>query len=482
MKKTKLVSLLGTFSKQEILRLDDFVKSPFFNKNKNVINLCEAVLPYWPDFESPKFTEENFFRKIFPNENFDYFKIKNVISDLYALTAEFLKISISQSRHLDSEINLLNALHDRRLDNIYSQREKKVKQQLRGAEVKDEDNYLRQYQLERVNIAHYKFSGSSYSFSSIQTEFDSFLEYSLTGLLRLYSKMLHNKNHGNINLDMKMFENVWSFARDLEFRDNPSCMVYKQIIALELSKDENEYRNLLKIKEMYCDNLPDEEMYYILLVQNSFAAYRLKLGDESYYTERFKAFREIIEHGFMDTSYLIFPNVISAYTSACMANEYEWAEDFLKKAQSGISPKEEKLNTINYCKGYLAYRQKDFGRALQLFSKTNFKLYLMKVMVKSYSARIYYEQNLYEQTISAVDTFRHYLKTEKMMAEEQKNAHYEFLRNLTELARLKFEGINKVNKEDLMILKKQTEKMSSNPLGSKNWLKEKINELVKNEV
>ncbi|HMQ77969.1 MAG TPA: hypothetical protein PKE39_00270 [Ignavibacteria bacterium] len=477
MKKTKLISLLGTFSKQEILRLDDFVKSPFFNKNKNVINLCEAVLPYWPGFESPKFTEENIFRKIFPNENFDYFKIKNVISDLYALTAEFLKVSISQSRPLDSEINLLNALHDRRLDNIYSQREKKVKQQLRGAEVKDEDNYLRQYQLERVNIAHYKFSGSSYSFNSIQTEFDSFLEYSLTGLLRLYSKMLHNKNHGNIQFDMKMFENVWQYAKEMDFSDNPSCLIYKQVISLELSKSEADYRKLLEIKEKYRKNIPPEEYYYILQEQNSYSAYRLKLGDENYYVERFRAFREMVEKKFMDTGYLIFPNVISAYTSACMANEYEWAEDFLKKAQSGISPKEEKLNTINYCKGYLAYRQKDFGRALQLFSKTNFKLYLMKVMVKSYSARIYYEQNLYEQTISAVDTFRHYLKTEKMMAEEQKNAHYEFLRNLTELARLKFEGINKTTFVDLAVLKKQIKQMSANPLGAKNWLIEKAGEL-----
>ena len=479
MRKTKLVSLLKTFSKQEIYRLDDFVKSPFFNKNKNVINLCEAVLPYWPEFNSVEFTEENIFSIIFPKEKFDYFKIKNVISDLYALTTDFLKFSISQSRHPDNEINLLNALHDRRLDNIYTQRERKIKQHLQNAEIKDEDNYLRQYQLERVNIAHYKFSGSSYSFNSIQTEFDSFLQYSLTGLLRLYSKMLHNKNHGNIQFDMKMFENVWQYAKEMDFSDNPSCLIYKQIISLELSKSESDYRKLLEIKEKYRKNIPPEEFYYILQEQNSYAAYRLKLGDENYYIERFRAFREMVEKKFMDPSYLIFPNVISVYTSACMADEYVWAEDFLKKAQSGISPPEEKLNTINYCKGYLAFRQKDFGKALSLFTKTNFRLYLMKVMVKSYTVRIYYEQNLFEQTISAVDTFRHYLKTEKMMAEDQKTAHYDFLRNLAELSRLKLEGIDKKTSVDLGILKKQIKQMSANPLGAKNWLIEKAAELKK---
>lgn len=477
MKKTKLITLLSTFSKQEINRLEEFVNSPFFNKNRNVINLCGAILPFWPDFNSVELTEEKIFKAIFPRERFDYFKIKNVISDLYALSAEFLKTAISQSRYLDGEINLLNALHDRRLDNIYAQREKKVKKQLLDAEIKDEDNYLRQYQLERVNIAHYKFAGSSYSFNKIQTEFDSFLQYSLTGLLRLYSKMLHNKNHGNIYFDMKMFDNVWQYAKEMDFSDNPSCLVYKQVIALELSKSETDYRKLLEIKEKYRKNIPPEEFYYILQEQNSYAAYRLKLGDESYYAERFNAFREMVENKFMDPGYLIFPNVISVYTSACMADEYDWAEDFLKKAQYGISPSDEKLNTINYCKGYLAYRQKDFGKALQFFSKTNFRLYLMKVMVKSYSVRIYYEQNLYEQTISAVDTFRHYLKTETMMAEDQKTAHYEFLRNLAELSRLKLEGINKKTSVDLGILKKQIKQMSANPLGAKNWLIEKAGKL-----
>ena len=124
MQKTKLISLLKTLSKQEIFRLGDFIRSPYFNKNENNIRLAEAVLDHWPGFDSPEMTEEEIFKKIFPKEKFDYFKIKNIISDVYSLAAEFLKISISQSRHLDGEINLLNALHDRKLDNIYRQREK----------------------------------------------------------------------------------------------------------------------------------------------------------------------------------------------------------------------------------------------------------------------------------------------------------------------------------------------------------------------
>jgi len=477
MKNTKLISLLKTFSKTEAGRLKDYVSSSYYNKNKHVTQLCNVVLGYHPEFDSLKLEDEKVYQKLFPGEKYEYFKLKNITSDLFALALEFLKLTAAEKKDVDNEINLLNVLHDRKLDNIYNQREKKVKQLLRNAEVKDEDNYLRQYQLERVNIAHYKFSGSSYSFNSIQSEFDSFLQYSLTGLLRLYSKMLHNKNHGNVHFDMKMFENVWLYVKDMDFSDNPSCLIYRQVIALELTKSESEYRKLMEIKVKYRKNIPPEEFYYILQEQNSYAAYRLKLGDENYYKERFTAFKEMLEYNFINAEYIIYPNFISAYTSACMANEFEWADLLMLKAQNGISPAEEKLNTIYYCRGFMAYRKKDFGKALQLFSKTKFRFYLMKVMVKSYTARIYYEQNLYEQTLSAADAFRHYLKSEKMMAEDQKAAHFEFLKHLSELTKLRLDGINKTNHEELDLLKVRISQMTANPLGAKNWLIEKAGEL-----
>jgi hypothetical protein len=185
----------------------------------------------------------------------------------------------------------------------------------------------------------------------------------------------------------------------------------------------------------------------------------------------------MVEHGFMEPGNVIFPNFISAFTSACMAGEYSWAEEYLKNFQDGISPAEEKLNTLYYCRAFIAYRQKDFGSALQLFSKTNFKLYLMKVMVRSYTVRIYYEQNMHEQAISAIDAFRHYLKTEKLMAEEQKTVHYEFMKLLNSLIMFKMGGGNKDDDIRHAMLNDQVMNMQGNPLGAKNWLIEKVNEL-----
>ncbi|MBK8554102.1 MAG: hypothetical protein IPL53_24865 [Ignavibacteria bacterium] len=150
----------------------------------------------------------------------------------------------------------------------------------------------------------------------------------------------------------------------------------------------------------------------------------------------------------------------------------------MKEFRDGISPPEEKSNTINYCKGFLAYRLKEYDKALEYFSKTNFKLFLTKVMVKSYTLRIFYEQDLFEQTFSAIDTFRHYLKSEKLITEAEKTVHYEFLKHLSELTKLKSEGAKHTANNDLIILRKQIKNMQSNPLGAKNWLIEKSENFI----
>jgi hypothetical protein len=80
---------------------------------------------------------------------------------------------------------------------------------------------------------------------------------------------------------------------------------------------------------------------------------------------------------------------------------------------------------------------------------------------------------MHEQTLSSIDAFRHYLKSEKMISEEQKNAHYEFLKYVTELSKLKAEHDKNKKYVDLSLLRKEIRMMQSNPLGIKNWLIDK---------
>src|SRR5690606_33629540 len=100
-----------------------------------------------------------------------------------------------------------------------------------------------------------------------------------------------------------------------------------------------------------------------------------------------------------------------------------------------------------------------------------------KVMVKSYMLRMYYEKDLHEQTLNAVDAFRHYLKSENMISEDQKAVHYEFLKNIMLLSNIKLEMSKKKKQIELMAVGKSINKMKSNPIGIKTWLLSKAAQL-----
>lgn len=475
---SKLLKTLKTFSKKELRRFGEFLNSPYYNKNTDIIKLFDELAKYYPKFIGEGLKMENIFKKIFLKQKYDYNKISNLNSDLYQLAKQFLKLIAFEKKGIEADIDFLSELHDRKLDIPYSQTEKIISKSLDDLKVKDEHYYFLRHGLNRLNTSHFKFEKSKYTFNSIQTEFDSFFKYSLAGLLRHYSKMLHNRNHGNINFNMEMFEPMLEYIKDKDFEESPSCMVYKRIIMLELYRDEKDYKKLLELKQKFEESISVVDMYYILLVINSFAVYRLKLGDERYYRDRFLAFKEISERNFFQSDTL-FPNFITTFSAACMAGELKWAEEYKEKFQPGILPVEEKENTLIYCEAFLSYVRKDNIKALELFAQTNFKLFLFKVMVKSYMLRIYYEEGMYEQAITAVDAFRHYLKSEKLISETQKEAHYEFLKHIAALSRLRLEsGINKDNDVAAVSLKKEISKMTHNPMGVKNWLLRKAGELA----
>jgi len=98
MKNSKLIQLLTTFDAREWQRFDDFVRSPYFNKNKAVSRLCRFLKEQTPELE---FSRAQAVEATYPSEikgNFDY-----TMHKLLCLAEEFL--AIEKFRSKDVEVN-----------------------------------------------------------------------------------------------------------------------------------------------------------------------------------------------------------------------------------------------------------------------------------------------------------------------------------------------------------------------------------------
>ena len=88
--KSSLIEAFKTFSPKEIKEFAEFVSSPFFNKNINVIKLFELIRKNYPEFESAKIEKEKIFSKLFPGKPYKDSTLRLLMYYLYELVEKFL--------------------------------------------------------------------------------------------------------------------------------------------------------------------------------------------------------------------------------------------------------------------------------------------------------------------------------------------------------------------------------------------------------
>ena len=107
-------------SEEELQQFSDFLRSPFHNKNKNVIQLFEIIKKHYPFFKSDKIVKEKIFKKLFPGRKYNDVVMRILISDLIKLSEEYLSCLSFFKKTLEEKKHLLYELRERKLDTLYN--------------------------------------------------------------------------------------------------------------------------------------------------------------------------------------------------------------------------------------------------------------------------------------------------------------------------------------------------------------------------
>ena len=473
MQNTKLIQLLRSMNTSEFREFKDFVVSPVFNKNKKIIVLFDAIKKYYPLFEAEPLKAENIFRKIFPGEDYDYFKLKNIISDLFGLGKEFLAFIHFRDISEVKEKFLLEQLRDRNLDNIFEITFKAYKKKLENISERDENYIFKCLELTEELHSFQIPKDPKTRLNFFQTELDYFLKYAVIRLLKFYNIMIHDKLQNNVNFDMKMFEEVMNYLRKNKTEDNPTLLVYYYIILLGTERNEKYFYELKEFKDRYFESLNRADRYMLFLHMANFCAYVYNnLGRTDFMYEHFLLSKENFDRGSIILGKVLYPDFLNHVKIAVRVNEFEWAENYIKKFEHLLS--EEKESTLNFCYGYISYKKGDPDKALDLLSRTNFPDFIIKIQVKILLLQINYEKEYYEQALMMIDSFRHYLQRERSIPDGSKESFYDFLKMTNDLIKLKTDADPVIKRFELQKLKENTGNMKSNQFGIKIWLNEKI--------
>lgn len=474
MQKTKLIQVLKSFSQAEIKSFKEFCRSPYFNKNKNITRLCDLLAKYHPEFDSKTLVEKKVFAKVYPGEEYNYSKLKNLSSDLFMLCFEFLKVNANENPELMSEIKLLRELRIHGLFNLYRKKIEHTGKLLNGIQKESEEHLLTKYFYENEKVNSTIIDAPADHLEQIKNHFESFLRLVLFRLLKFYNSQLHERNQNSFSYDLKLMKEVLEFLEKNPGENILLVDLYRRIILLQLNQDEENYKELKTIFNESHNKIDDSDSFLAYIILSGFCANRYNIhNDRKYMMEIYSLMKTSYISGKPILGKLLYPDFVHYVKTFVRAGDFKLAAKFINEWKDEL-PAEEKDNCLNFSYALINYLKRNTNKALIYSSKVNFSSFIMKVQARLLNIQILYSSGFYEQMRAAIDSFRRFVAKEKSLTEIYREAMLEFQRLIVNLAEI--HETNDINEKEFLLqkLKNNLNRMNANPFGIKMWLEDQL--------
>lgn len=476
MKNNQLIKLLKTFNSKEIKKFSEFISSPYFNKNKNVIKLYDVIKKAHPGFEQENLTKENLFSSIFPEKKYNDNTLRLLIHLLYERARRFLAQSRFEKDIYVYKEELASELFYRELYNESIKEIDKTISEIEKTDIRDQNYFLYKYSFEDYKLhCLRKMKQEKYekyiTKSSIETPFKNLTYSFFLNLLSYYSMALNHNKIYKIDIDTVHFEKFFSCFDYKLFNDSPLIQIHYNIIMIVKTNDEKYFYTVKNLVQKLEKSLDPVGLHSAYINMQNFCLGKITAGEKRFRRELFEIMKLNLEkkiHKYEPHMHQNFyKNVLR---TAAELKEFEWANDFIESYKNELHP-DIKEAVYFYCKAFLEAEKNNLEKSLDYLSTSKTDDILLKTDLKLLQARIYYELNCYDVLSSAIDSIRHFLKGNKFIPENKRLRFTTFIQCLSALnnARLKKDEI-KIHK-----LKDRIHKIED--LQWKDWFIKKIDEL-----
>ena len=197
---------------------------------------------------------------------------------------------------------------------------------------------------------------------------------------------------------------------------------------------------------------------------------RINKKESSYLNESFDLYKKSLEKEILYVNGEITPwtfkNIVSI---GVRQQEFDWTENFINQYGDKIN-KLYRLNAINYNLANLYFYKKEFNKVIPLLQKVEYEEIYYSLDAKALTISTYYELDEYMFLGSFFESFKNYLTRNKNISQSNKIRYLNLIKYTKKLVES-----SQYSKTKLLKLKEDIKADSS--IG-KNWLLEKVDELI----
>ena len=487
MHKSSLLEILRTFTKQELLKFEDFVRSPYHNKKENVVKLFLEIKNCAPDFPEDKLSKEKVWKIIFPDKEYNYGIMKNLIFDLNKLTERYIILVKFEEDKLSESKYLLTFLKEKNLTKLF----------LNKFDLIEKSNSTK-----RASIKINEYYGLWLELLILKSN--------VTNLSKQRNILLEVSS---LNLIINFLINSFKIFQNLEvaysnvnrnFKNNPVAVFLSQISpesfnqilenAKKISKADHFYLDLyykmycmftdtcgesyLCFKKLLFDNLSklvknDQRDLHFCLVSANEKVTDPELNQPD---ERLSVFDSMISlniltepHGVM-SEHIFIHYVSLAFHSFDMKRINAFSDKFVNKLEDNV-----RNNTIKYVKSLNLFAEGKYEESLNEISGIDPNYFIMKLYLRYIKGRCLYKMEDYEMFLNEFDSVKHFIKNNDKLNERLKIKLEKFYYFLNLLFKLRED----FNEFELTKLKKETVGFYINEW---NWVLDEIENIEKLKV
>jgi hypothetical protein len=468
----KLVALLTKFSKHDLNRFYKLVHSPYFNEQEEISILYRSLHPLLKEGPAAleSLTKEEVAKAVWPDMPFNDSRLRHLASDLTRLALRFLVLKEREMRPWEDLPDLQVQLQDPALKKHSDSIDRQLEELLDSKQHLGSHHYLSGFRIHRTWYGQATQSGrksdSSTHLAASEYHLDVFY---VIQKLKLYEEWLTLKATRHTEKGFSEPEGFWQQAQ--KFRDVPLVSLYLTIIqCLENMEEEGHFFDLLNLLEQLGTQLTDQDRREGYQTAQNYCAFKINSGKTTYYEQMFRVYQKmletnlLLENGLLPEGY--YKNII---TCGLRTGAFAWVEQFINEYSALLPvPLRENARTFNLANLYS--HQKQHRKVIELLQNVEYSDVMYALSSKVILIRTYYDLGEYLSLESLLESFRIYIRRNRLISNNLKAEYIKFVNFVRQLTRL-----DTYDKAQLARLRqKVTAATSATP---KKWLIEKIEAL-----
>ncbi len=476
----KLMTLLRSFSGYELQRFGKYLQSPYFNESEDLVKLFELLAEefYEPKNEAEKDNlakKQAIWKSLYGEKTYNDGHIRRLFSELIRHVQSYLALERFRKEPIQEQLLLLEILNEPDFDLHFAGVVRQSIILLEKMGLRDGNfHYYKSLLEEHLYQFTEKSDRSPEMLRSLENA-DFHLDcYYVSRKLRHYCDALGYRNFLSIEENINLPPDFLHWLERSKYLTEPIVNAYFLVTQMFLYPDEekfyDELKKLLKENQSFFRQGELKSLYIHLI--NYCIDTKINKGRIKFFEELFGIYDVMLNCNILTEKGVIDPQHYKLIISVGLqVKKFDWVENFIQGYTEKLPP-EEQVNARIYNLAKVHFQQQHYEKVIELLREVEYQNLTYALGGKLMLLKTYYELNEYLALDSLIDSFRIYLRRNKLISKEVRQQYFNVLRFVKKLS-----AVMPGDREAIAKIRQEIDACKA--LADKAWILQKVAELEK---